>query len=241
MPVIDPLLGGATRSLVASSAGALPDPLTGVSPASGSEVAPASTAAPATTAKTVAPTPAPEAATSAPAPLAAAAAPATTAKQVAPTPAPGATTSAPAPLAAAAPAAPVLAPVTAAALPPAPLTPASAYAGTRTPLTYERFASQFRIELEDINHLLKLANPAKYGKFFATDVFGKQYEISGVRTINSFGNNLSNAGADLKYGTADDIKSTMRTTRKTARVWVLNSGVMRRFPSPASPSLNGAP
>ena len=68
MPVIDPLLGGATRSLVASSAGALPDPLTGVAPASGSVVAPAPTAAPATTVKTVAPTPAPGAASSAPPP-----------------------------------------------------------------------------------------------------------------------------------------------------------------------------
>jgi hypothetical protein len=135
----------------------------------------------------------------------------------------------------------VLAPVTAAALPPAPLTPASAYAGTRTPLTYERFASQFRIKLEDINHLLKLANPAKYGKFFATDVFGKQYEISGVRAINSFGNNLSNAGADLQYGTADDIKVTDANYKQTARAWVQNSGPMRRFPSPASPTLNGAP
>jgi hypothetical protein len=128
-----------------------------------------------------------------------------------------ATTSAPAPSAAATPAAPVLAPVTAAALSPEPLTPASAYAGTRTPLTYERFASQFRIKLEDINHLLKLANPAKYGKFFATDVFGKQYEISGVRAINSFGNNLSNAGADLKYGTADDIKSTDANYKKNSQ------------------------
>jgi hypothetical protein len=217
MPVIDPLLGGATGSLVASSAGALPDPLTGVAPASGSEVAPAHTAAAATTAKPVTPTPASGAATSAPAPLAAAAAAATTAKPVTPSPAPGAATSAPTPLPAATPAAPVLAPVTAAALPPQPLTPASAYAGTRTPLSYDRFASQFRIKLDDINHLLKLANPAKYGKVFAEDVFGKQYEISGVRAINSFGNNLSNAGADLKYGTADDIKSTDANYKKNSQ------------------------
>jgi hypothetical protein len=65
----------------------------------------------------------------------------------------------------------VLAPVTAAALPPQPLTPASAYAGTRTPLSYDRFASQFRIKLDDINHLLKLANPAKYGKVFCGRCF----------------------------------------------------------------------
>jgi hypothetical protein len=128
-----------------------------------------------------------------------------------------AATSAPAPLAAATPAAPVLAPVTAAALPPDPLTPASAYAGSRTPLTYDRFASEFRIKQDDLNHLLKLANPAKYGKVFAEDVFGKQYEISGVRAINSFGNNLSNAGADLKYGTADDIKSTDANYKKNSQ------------------------
>lgn len=244
MPVIDPLLGGATRSLVASSAGALPDPLTGVAPASGSVVAPAPTAAPATTVKTVAPTPAPGAASSAPPPLAAAAAPATTAKPVTPTPAPGAATSAPASLPAAAPAAPVLAPVTAAALPPAPLTPASAYAGTRTPLTYERFASQFRIKLEDINHLLKLANPAKYGKFFATDVFGKQYEISGVRAINSFGNNLSNAGADLQYGTADDIKSTDANYKQNsqgvgAEFWANAEIPFSRLTNPEWGTVNG--
>ena len=194
--------------------------------------------------KTVAPTPTPGAVTSAPAPLAAAPAAATTAKPVTPTPAPVAATSAPTPLPAAAPAAPVLAPVTAAALPPAPLTPASAYAGTRTPLTYERFASQFRIKLEDINHLLKLANPTKYGKFFATDVFGKQYEISGVRAINSFGNNLSNAGADLKYGTADDVKSTDANYKKNsqgvgAEFWANAEIPFSRLTKPEWGTVNG--
>jgi hypothetical protein len=122
----------------------------------------------------------------------------------------------------------VAAPVTAAVLAPAaavvaavtprsPLAAAARYTGTNSPVSYERFAAQFRIKMEDINHLLKLVNPAKYGKFFATDVFGKQYEISGVRTINSFGNNLSNAGVDLKYGTADDIKPTDPNYKKNSQ------------------------
>jgi hypothetical protein len=90
----------------------------------------------------------------------------------------------------------------------APLKPATKASGTAKPVSYASFASQFKVGLNDLNHLLKLANPEKYGKFFATDVFGKSYEISGARPINSFGNNLSNAGADGKYGTADDIKSS---------------------------------
>jgi hypothetical protein len=89
----------------------------------------------------------------------------------------------------------------------APLNAAAKPGGTANPANYARFASQLNIGLLDLNHLLKLVNPAKYGKFFATDVFGKSYEISGARPINSFGNNLSNAGVDGKYGTADDIKA----------------------------------
>ena len=231
MLAIDPILGGATRSSVASSAGALPDPLTRAASASRSAVAPAPTADPATTAKPVTPAPAPGAATRAPTPLAAASALSTPAKPVAT--APGAATSAPAPL-----------PAAAAALPPKPLTPAAAYAGTRTPLTYERFASEFRIKQEDINHLLKLVNPAKYGKVFATDVFGKQYEISGVRAINSFGNNLSNAGADLMYGTADDVKSTdanykINSQGVGAEFWANAEIPFSRLTKPEWGSVNG--
>ena len=88
----------------------------------------------------------------------------------------------------------------------APLKPAVKPGGTAKPVSYASFASQFTIGLADLNHLLKLANPLKYGKVFATDVFGKAYEISGARPINSVGNNLSNAGADGQYGTADDLK-----------------------------------
>jgi len=88
-----------------------------------------------------------------------------------------------------------------------PLKPANQRGGTTKPVSYADFAREFEIKAEDLKHLLKLANPEKYGKVFAEDVYGKLYEISGARAINSFGNNLSNAGTDGKYGTADDIKS----------------------------------
>ena len=58
----------------------------------------------------------------------------------------------------------------------APLKPAVKPGGTAKPVSYASFASQFTIGLADLNHLLKLANPLKYGKAFATDVFGKAYE-----------------------------------------------------------------
>jgi hypothetical protein len=218
MPVIDPLLGGAPTSLVASSAGALADPLTGAAPVTGPAVAPATST---TTAVKAATTTSATATTTTTSPLVAAAV-------AAPAAAP----------------APVLAPVATAAAPPQPLTPAGTYAGTRLPLTYERFASQFRIKLDDINHLLKLANPAKYGKFFATDVFGKQYEISGVRTSNSFGNNLSNAGTDLKYGTADDLKPTDPNYKKNsqgvgAEFWANAEIPFSRLTKPEWGTVNG--
>lgn len=186
MALIDPLLGAAPTSLVGRSSGALADPLTGspVSPAPSRTVVSATSPASAGVASSTAPVPA----AAATAPLA------------------GATASSPAASVAAAPAA---SPVTAAVPPPQPLRPALRPAGTvvpANPAAYERFASQFRLRLEDINHLLKLANPARYGKVFATDVFGRSYEISGTRALNSFGNNLSNAGADGRYGTADDIR-----------------------------------
>jgi len=218
MPVIDPLLGGAPTSLVASSPGALADPLTGAAPVTGPAVAPATST---TTAVKAATTTSATATTTTTSPLVAAAV-------AAPAAAP----------------APVLAPVATAAAPPQPLTPAGTYAGTRLPLTYERFASQFRIKLDDINHLLKLANPAKYGKFFATDVFGKQYEISGVRTSNSFGNNLSNAGTDLKYGTADDLKPTDPNYKKNsqgvgAEFWANAEIPFSRLTKPEWGTVNG--
>ncbi len=126
----------------------------------------------------------------------------------------------------------------------APLKPATKASGTPKPVSYASFASQFKIGLADINHLLKLANPEKYGKFFATDVFGKSYEISGARPINSFGNNLSNAGADGKYGTADDIKPS-DTTYKTnsqglgAEFWGTPDIPFTRLTKPEWGSVNG--
>jgi hypothetical protein len=190
MALIDPLLGAAPTSLVARSTGALADPLTGtpvVSTSSG-------TAAPTSAGSAgVAPKAVPASGVAAPSALAG-----TTAAVAAPAAAAPA-----APAAAAAPGGPAVVP------PPQSLRPATRAAGTvlpANPAAYERFESQFRIRLDDVNHLLKLVNPARYGKVFATDVFGKSYEISGTRALNSFGNNLSNAGADGRYGTADDIR-----------------------------------
>jgi len=128
-----------------------------------------------------------------------------------------------APVAAVAAAAPAAIPAAAAAAPvpalvptvaivppamgPAPLAPSPKYAGTPTAsATYSLFSSQFSIDLDRLNHLLKLANPSKYGRIYGTDQFGKTFEVSGVRRNDSFGNNLSNAGADQVYGTPDDIK-----------------------------------
>lgn len=107
-------------------------------------------------------------------------------------------------------AAPQAAPQAVAPLPatlPATLAPANAAIGTSLSAGYSAFAGQFQIRIEDLRHLLKLANPARYGAVFATDINGKSYEVSGVRTIDSYGNNLSNAGIDGLYGTADDIKA----------------------------------
>lgn len=182
-------------SLSASAAGSLADPLTGLpSPA---------TPTPATQATTI-----PGRPVTAAAPAASPAAPTGTVATPALAPAaavatPPAPAAAPAPLAAAAEPVPATAPAVG-----APLRPALKASGTAGPVAYATFASQFKIGLADLNHLLKLANPSKYGKVFATDVFGRSYEISGARPINSFGNNLSNAGADGQYGTADDIKAS---------------------------------
>ena len=125
-----------------------------------------------------------------------------------------------------------------------PLKPAARYAGTAKSVSYTRFASQFNIGLQDLKHLLKLANPAKYGKFFATDVFGKQYEISGTRSLNSFGNNLSNAGSDGKYGTVDDIKSTDPNYKKNsqglgAEYWANAEIPFARLTNPEWGNVNG--
>ena len=187
---------GTPASLSASAAGNLPDPLTGL--AGSLSVSTASTP----------PTVSASAANAATLPGGAAAIPGTaaTAKTTpAVAAAPSQTAIAAAPLAAPQAAA---VPLAAAANPAvgAPLKPAVKPGGTAKPVSYASFASQFTIDLADLNHLLKLANPLKYGKVFATDVFGRAYEISGARPINSVGNNLSNAGADGQYGTADDLK-----------------------------------
>ena len=202
---VDPLIGAVPTSLVASSAGVLPDPLTGVLPAAavGATPSPVAVATGAISLSTI------TAATGA-SPLAAATTP------LAVTTSPLASSAVAAPAAAPAPVVGTVSAAAATPLAPA-LIPAATYAGTSKPVGYEKFAAQFRIKQDDINHLLKLANPAKYGKLFAKDVFGKQYEISGVRAINSFGNNLSNAGADLKYGTADDIKPTDKNYKKNSQ------------------------
>jgi len=228
VPAIDPLLGGAPRSLVASSAGSLADPLTGISSGPTAVVVPLP-AAPATgAATTVVAVPSTATTRTSPAPLAA-----TTVSAAAPAPGSAGTT-APAALAAAAVASP----------PPRPLTPAGTYAGSRMPLSYERFASQFRIKQDDINHLLKLVNPAKYGKVFSVDVFGKQFEISGIRSTNSFGNNLSNAGADQLYGTPDDIRSTdvnykINSQGLGAEFWANADTPFSRLSRPEWGSVNG--
>ena len=229
MAPLSDLLTGAPSSLVGSSAGVLPDPLTGFLPVAkvGAAALPVSAAA-------VGSSPSIGAVPTPMNPLAATPAGATTTNPLA-----SAALAAPA-TATAAVAAPVTA-VAAAVIPPSPLAAAANYAGTSRPVTYERFAAQFRIKLEDINHLLKLVNPAKYGKFFATDIFGKQYEISGVRTSDSFGNNLSNAGVDLKYGTADDIKPTDPNYKKNsqgvgAEYWANAETPFSRLTKP-----NGAP
>ena len=182
-------LVGTLSSLSASAAGSQVDPLTGaVSAGAATQVSPA-----------------PISPTAAAAPTSATAIPAGSAT------AGSAASVAPLAVAANSPVAPPLAaPLAVVALvaPPSlgkPLAPAGKPTGTPKPVSYASFANQFRIGLADLNHLLKLANPNKYGQVFASDVFGKSYEISGARAINSFGNNLSNAGADGQYGTADDI------------------------------------
>ena len=85
------------------------------------------------------------------------------------------------------------------------LTPAARYYGARG-VTYEQFSTELKIDPGSFQILLKLVNPGKYGHLFLNDVNGTPYEISGLRTSSSYGNNLANAGADRIYGTADDIR-----------------------------------
>jgi hypothetical protein len=85
------------------------------------------------------------------------------------------------------------------------LAPVARYYGARG-ATYEQFSAELKIDPGSFQILLKLVNPAKYGRLFLNDVNGTPYEISGLRTSSSYGNNLANAGADRIYGTADDIR-----------------------------------
>lgn len=85
------------------------------------------------------------------------------------------------------------------------LSPAARYYGARG-VTYDQFSADFRIDGDSFRVLLKLVNPAKYGSLFLSDVNGAPFEISGLRTSTSYGNNLANAGADRRYGTADDVR-----------------------------------
>ena len=227
MPIV-PALGGTPVSLVASADGALTDPLTGATLATSAGTT--RTAARRTTTPTAI----------TPAAASPASSSSTTSVAVA-------TATAPSAPAARAPAAPVTTGAISQGLVNSntPLTPAGRYAGTAKPVNYTRFASQFSIGLRDLNHLLKLANPAKYGKVFATDVFGKQYEISGTRSLNSFGNNLSNAGIDGKYGTADDIKATDSKYKKNsqglgAEYWANAEIPFARLTKPEWGNVNGA-
>lgn len=200
-----PLLGTPT-SLSASAAGSAVDPLTGSAiPAAPSTLSQSSPSA------SPPPTAGPIAVAAAASPAAAGTSQVAITAPAAAAPLPAA---APAPLPAAG-----AAPLALAAIPAvgAPLKPATKPSGTARPVSYASFASQFKVGLADLNHLLKLANPTKYGKVFATDVFGASYEISGARPINSFGNNLSNAGADGQYGTADDIKANDPNYKKNSQ------------------------
>lgn len=85
------------------------------------------------------------------------------------------------------------------------LAPSGSYYGLRS-ATYGQFSLEFQIDGKALNILLKLVNPGRYGRLFLNDVNGNPYEISGLRTSGSYGNNLANAGADRVYGTADDLR-----------------------------------
>ena len=87
----------------------------------------------------------------------------------------------------------------------APLSPATRYYGA-IGASYNQFQADFKIDSASFNVLLKLVRPSKYGSIFLKDVNGNPFEVTGVRTSNSFGNNLSNAGPDRLYGTPDDVR-----------------------------------
>lgn len=84
------------------------------------------------------------------------------------------------------------------------LTPANRYYGARG-ATYDQFSAELKIDASAFQVLLKLVNPGRYGSLFLNDVKGNPYEISGLRSSTSYGNNLANAGTDRVYGTADDV------------------------------------
>lgn len=85
------------------------------------------------------------------------------------------------------------------------LTPAARYYGVRG-ATYEQFSAELKIDAASFGILLKLVSPGRYGSLFLNDVKGNPYEISGLRSSSSYGNNLANAGTDRVYGTADDVR-----------------------------------
>lgn len=84
------------------------------------------------------------------------------------------------------------------------LTPAARYYGARG-VTYEQFSAELKADSGLFQILLRLVSPGCYGSLFLSDVAGNPYEISGLRTSTSYGNNLANAGVDRLFGTADDI------------------------------------
>lgn len=88
------------------------------------------------------------------------------------------------------------------------LAPTGAYLGNPSP-SANALDQEFRVRADDLIHLLRLARPEISlwgGPITRSDVNGNSFIISGTRPPNSYGNNLANAGADRRYGTADDLK-----------------------------------
>lgn len=79
------------------------------------------------------------------------------------------------------------------------IAPVARYYGVRS-ATFADFSQELNVDRFSFDVLLRLVNPGKYGRLFLNDVKGNRFEISGLRTSSSYGNNLSNAGADALYG-----------------------------------------